>query len=161
MADAPEDPVASDEQVYRTFFDKVGWWDSIKRSVYRQAFEPSDADTNGLSVVRARFHTPLQVAAIKHRERLARNKAAEPLVVVEVSVAALREKGLDVVPDPLPEIPGHAVIPLLNNTQKKGQVGKQRQLDAVASCIKIHGPFDVATLDDEVQRSADKGRHDA
>src|SRR5690242_17880544 len=78
-------------------------------SVRREAFRPSQGDTTGLSVFRARFVQPADTLA-----NLDPTKARD-YYVARPAVSALRALGLTVVPEPEPGgPPGHAIIPELS-----------------------------------------------
>lgn len=147
MSSSPEDQVSGDETVFRTFFDRVDWWNAKAGTLTSQVFEPSASDTDGLSVIRSKSHNALDAARLKHRERIARKLEPEPLVVAEVSVGLLLEKSLSVVPDPLPDVPGHALIPEITIATGKGKSGKSLRYAARACVVKVHGPFQPHQLE--------------
>ena len=64
------------------------------------SFLPRDEDTDGLSVELARLTTPENVADVPGKR----------YQVVQVCVSDLRSLGLDVISDPLPDNPAHALI---------------------------------------------------
>jgi hypothetical protein len=102
------DPVDESEFVYRrihpSFYDS-----SLPIAVMREAFRPSRNDVTGLSVLRARFAQPEDTFANRDPAKVA------GFYVARLSVRALRNLRLTVVPEPHPGgPPGHAVIPELS-----------------------------------------------
>lgn len=66
-------------------------------------FKPTKNDTDGLSVTRRKFVVDLAIEAGGGQKSLA-----------EVKVSDVIKEGMTVKPDPLPDLPGHALIPELN-----------------------------------------------
>ncbi len=102
------DPVDEDEYVYRrlprAFYDA-----SLPIPVQGLAFRPSNSDTTGLSVFRARFAHPLDTLTAIDPAK------ANDYYVARIAVSALRNLGLAVEPDPIIGGPlGHAIIPELS-----------------------------------------------
>lgn len=77
-------------------------------------FKPNQNDIDGLSVTRRKFVVDLAIeAGSGHRRSLA-----------EVKVCDVIKEGMTVKPDPLPGIPGHALIPELNRRDYDDQEKK-------------------------------------
>ncbi|MBK8207452.1 MAG: hypothetical protein IPK87_11805 [Planctomycetes bacterium] len=69
-------------------------------------------------------------------------KAPGQFCVAEISISKLHETGLSATADPLPDNPGHALIPELNAAIKGTKKCKELQSKVQAAVIKLHGPFD-------------------
>lgn len=132
------DPVDDNEFVYRrippVYFDAV-----LGMRVQREAFRPTEQDTTGLSVLRARFAKPLDTLA-----NLSEDKAKK-YYVARISVADIRKLGLTVTSDPITGgPPGHAVIPELSWERYEGAKDRIKpilvELAKLASTDIVHGP---------------------
>jgi len=103
-----QDPVDESEFFYRRI-PRAFYGAALPIAVHREAFRPSDKDTTGLSVFRARFAKPLDTLANVDAAKM------KDYHVARLSVGDLRKLGLTVTPDPLAGGPlGHAVIPELS-----------------------------------------------
>jgi hypothetical protein len=99
-------PLAADEFILRRIH-KNHCDVQLPRTIHFAAFRPSNEDTTGLSVYRARYISPAQVAA-------AGRKPGE-YYVARLPLQALYDLNLTVVPDEKAGgPPGHAVIPELS-----------------------------------------------
>lgn len=125
------EPVASTETALRRI--PLGYIPTPKDGPSFRAFMPTDADESGLSVTRSGFSKPSGVG-----RNLARPE--KQYYVAELSVAALREIGLDVIPSPLPDNPGHAEIPQIRTSTNKQTRPIQIQI-AESLILRIYGPF--------------------
>ena len=131
-------PVDSSEFVYRRVHPN--YFKSHMAVVVRaEAFRPTEADTSGLSVLRALFAQPHDTLPNLDPEK------ASGYRVARLGVQDLLNLGLTVVPDPLPGGPlGHAIIPELS--WQCYQVDKQRwkpvlvELAKLASAAIVHPP---------------------
>jgi hypothetical protein len=129
------DPVADDEQVYRRIHIQYFRSDSAI-SVQRGAFHPTEADDTGISIYRASFVSP--------GELIPADKATL-YYVARLPVRELRNLGLSVVAEPMPDgPPGHALIPEL---ARASYVANKRQwapilvqLAALASVDIVYRP---------------------
>jgi hypothetical protein len=100
----------------------------LPRVVYLAAFRPSREDTNGLSVFLEAHTTAAEIAA-------SGRKPGE-YFVARLSVRALRQLGLTVVPDDAPGAPaGHALIPELRLSEYERD--KQRLKDVLLDLARL------------------------
>ena len=132
------EPVDDSEFVYRrihpNFYDP-----GLPVAVAPEAFRPSQNDTTGLSVLRARFAQP--------QDTLAGGDPAKVsgYYVARLSVRDLRTLGLTVVPEPATGgPPGHAVIPEFGWTAYQANKRRlkliQLELAKLASADIVHRP---------------------
>lgn len=109
--------------------------------------KPNDqGDSDGLSVYRAAFHSPEEIA------KVLRTRGSEPVWVAELVAKDIIALGGTLKPDPLgPEKhprqipqPGHALIPELHAGDPDSKLVEdlKRGLAALANKATIHGPFD-------------------
>src|SRR5487761_1850544 len=99
---AEYEPIADDEILYRRIPVSKGWIDEY--GVRPDAFESRADDDTGLSVYRAMF-VSLEDAAKGLNKR--------GYYVLAMRAGDLRAAGIDVVPLPHDDLPGHAEIPSL------------------------------------------------
>ena len=101
------------------------------------AFRPSEADAAGLSVYRAKFVSPLEVASA--------GRSPANYYVVRLAVQSLHNLGLTVVPEEHPAgPPGHALIPELSVTSYRQNKEQMKavlvELARLASLAIVHSP---------------------
>jgi hypothetical protein len=152
MSASPVDPVdATRETVLRAVPVRPGWCDVTKKTVERQAFEPSPKDVTGLSVVRTKYSSPEKVARNRFDELLGLGKPPGIFCVAEISLSACAEEGVAAMPDPLENNPGHALLPALNASIKGKSACKQLQSAVQRAVVKLHGPYEFAAPDGSVE----------
>lgn len=125
-------PVSSDEIVYRRVPAQPTYIDlSLPILLTPLAFYPHQNDTDGLSVYRALFVQPGEIA----------ERHSKPCFVVRLQVAWLLDLELTLIPDPRPPLPGHTLIPELRRDEyeQDKQSAKELQLEIVRRV----GPSDV------------------
>lgn len=128
---AEYEPVSDDERLYRRVPVSKGWIDEY--GVRPDAFEPRADDSTGLSVYRARFVSV---------EDAAKGLSKRGYYVLEMRAGDLRAAGIDVVPMPHDDLPGHAEIPSLAYEVNESELSiQQRELLADRLVRAIHGPF--------------------
>ena len=135
-----EEPVAADEIIYRRV--RLELYTPVNRNRPQMAaFRPNEHDTTGLSVVRAKYKTPVQAA---------QNSRSKQYYVAFLRVSELRARGIEVVPKPLhagdarhPEHdPGHAELPQITYSHRRDQhVMELMELLASALCFDVQGPY--------------------
>jgi hypothetical protein len=129
MADGRE-PIEDDEIIYRRIPTPAYYDPSVSPFPSPMAFHPRCNDLTGLSVYRAKYKTPEQVAATG-RDR--------PFYIAELRAGDLRRHGIEVVPVPLPDDPGHAELPGL--TYAKRRFVQEHEVLLARKLCRILGPF--------------------
>lgn len=135
MCDGSE-RIADEELIYRRIPVSLNLYNpDLNPSPDPRSFRPIKLDTNGLSLVRAKYSTPQQVAVTDHGRKywIAVLKAGD--------IRACSIGALDVVPAPLPNNPGHAEIPSLTYQNRRDT--DVLQLWLADNCVEILGPFPV------------------
>ena len=128
---AEYEPVADDEMLYRRVPVSKSWIDEY--GVRPDAFEPRADDDTGLSVYRAKFIS---------LEDAARGLSKRGYYVLAMRAGNLRAAGIEVVPMPLDDLPGHAELPSLAFKDAESELSvQQRELLADRLVEAIHGPF--------------------
>jgi hypothetical protein len=99
------------------------------------AFLPHRAnDPDGLSLTRQRF---------AEAEVVGRSApAGRACYVGRVTAGQIRRAGMNVVPDPKPDNPGHALIPELNSSARGDPALRLRARQLLDACTDVVGPFD-------------------
>jgi hypothetical protein len=133
------EPVTDDEIVLRRVANVEGLYDpQSDRPVAWQAFRPNANDTKGLSLWRARYASPKEVAAMYA-------KPGRTYFVVGLSVRRLRAEGLRVEPSPAEGGPGHASLVDLTASeyeQHKDRVRYYAEVIVSKLLESVAGPFD-------------------
>lgn len=98
------------------------------------AFKPIDKDTSGISVSRARFKTP---------EEVAKNDRGKQYYVAKLRVGDLRKRGIHVDPKPIhPDNLGHAEITLLTWVNRKTKQAQELMVQLAHKLIlEVLGPL--------------------
>jgi hypothetical protein len=130
------DPIADDELLYRRIPAALNLHDpTAEPSLLPDAFRPNQNDLTGLSVYRAKY---------KSLEAVAFGREGKKYYVAVLRAGDLRAKGIEVVPRPLDDDPGHAELPSLSyQTRKSDQVVEWKALLAQELCLRVEGPFPV------------------
>ena len=128
------EPLSDDEYIYRKIPVKPGWHNpSISASPSPQAFNPRKEDTTGLSVDRAKYRTIRESA---------QGPSTQGYYVAVLRVGDLRANGIEVVPRPEGQNPGHAEIPgLTYENRKTDQALEWRTRLAHELTLRVEGPF--------------------
>jgi len=133
MGDGTE-PIDDDEYLYRRIPIGTEYFDpgkSGKPSPW--AFHPRKYDETGISVSRAKYVTP---------EQLAQNDRQKRFYIAVLRAGDLRREGIRVVPRPLEGKPGHAELPdLTYDDRREDRVEEFKQLLANKLCREVLGPF--------------------
>lgn len=103
------EPVSADEQVLR-LIHPIYYKEDLPLPIQPEAFRPLDSGEEGLSVFRvACLNDPLDILAVVAEKK-------RPLYhIARLAFADLKTLGLSVLPDPIPAVPGHAILPELNS----------------------------------------------
>ena len=137
MLDGTE-PIADGEELYRRIPISNNWYDPATDSrPSPKAFRPHRADETGLSVFRAKYNTPDQVAE---------NERGSRYYIAVLRAGDLRANGLEVVPKAVPpDCPGHAeILSLTYENRRTAEAEGQQLLLAERLCVRIEGPFPEA-----------------
>jgi hypothetical protein len=135
MTQGPDvDPIADDEVLCRRIPASTGWYGpSRSPPLEPEAFRPNKNDTHGLSVSRQKY---------KSVEQAARGQPGKTYFVALLRAGDIRAAGMEVVPRPLPDDPGHAEIPELTYDTRKSKLAIEwRTRLAGELCLYIEGPL--------------------
>ena len=127
-----EEPIEDDEILYRRIplhWYSDGWVDN-------QAFLPNrKRDEDGLSLFRAKYKTPEEVATT--------NRSGKKYHVAVLLAANLRAAGLRVESKPLPDDPGHCVLPDLVSVNRSTSETREKAMSLALALTPddILGPF--------------------
>jgi hypothetical protein len=129
------DPIADDEILFRRIPASTGWYDSARAPPLEpEAFRPNQQDVSGISLTRQKYRSAAEEAA--------RGRPGKSCYIAWLRAGELRAAGIEVVPSPSPDDPGHAEIPSQNYDQRKSKRAiEQRALLAAALSPKVEGPF--------------------
>lgn len=129
------EPIDDAEVLYRRIPDSKGWYDagSPPSSLSPDAFRPTENDTTGLSLSRAKY---------KSVEDAALGRPGKTFWVAKLLAGEMRLHGIELVPRPLPGDPGHAEIPSMTYPVRKSAECEGRTvLLAGKLTLEIFGPF--------------------
>jgi len=127
------DPISDEEIVYRRI--PATWYPDQTRVINDQAFAPhKHNDHDGLSVSRAKFNDP--------EDATKRVASGKKFFLARLSVHDLKKIGLSVIPAPLDNDPGHAVIPEINASNRGEKLTLERQRQLVQLCMDVIGPIE-------------------
>ena len=129
-----DDPIGDDELLLRRIPASQNWVKTDTLHVDPLAFRPSERDTSGLSLGRAKYDTPVQEAA--------KGAHGRQFFVAVLSVSRMRQAGVQVVAKPLASDPGHAEIPDLTFANRRSDRVRELVQHLRACVVEIHGPFD-------------------
>ncbi len=125
-------PIGDDELLYRRI-QLVHFDEGREHGPHPNAFRAGKRDTTGISVFRAEFISP---------EEVARNDRGKKYYVAELRAGDLREHGIDVVPKPDTDKLGHAELPSLTYENRKDDASEEaRRRLARNLCLKTVGPL--------------------
>ena len=126
--------IADHELLYRRIPAASGFYDpQADPNPSPLAFRPTQQDTTGLSLSRAKYKNP---------EQAARGREGKRYYVAVLRAGELRRLGMDVVPRPLADDPGHCEIMELSFANRKAMPFAEWQaLLAEQLCLRVEGPF--------------------
>lgn len=127
------EPVADDELLYRRIPVSTGWYSEDRLSP--EAFDPRRDESTGISVYRAKY-TSLKEAA--------RGKSRQGYYVAVLRAGDLRERGIEIVPRPAPDEPGHAELPDLTCHNRREPETQERKVLLTKLPVQVRGPFPPA-----------------
>jgi hypothetical protein len=133
MGDGTE-PIEDDELLYRRIPQQLPYYDPSEGSKPGpKAFRPRKDDKTGISVFRAKYTTPKQVAM---------DGCSERYYVAVLCAGDIRANGLDVIPNVSGHAPGHAELPNLTYENRRTDVAEEIQiLLAHKLCREVLGPL--------------------
>ena len=132
------DKISDEEFLYRKIAVTSDAYDPNRQEVKPDAFRPTQYDTRGISVDRAWSESH---PAFRRIEEAAQGRQPEYYVAV-LQVGSLRASGLDVVPDPLPDNPGHALITDLNYSNRRDAQSQEKKVLLAHRLVRcVEGPF--------------------
>jgi hypothetical protein len=124
------EPIGDDEILYRRIPASKGWYD--ENGLSPEAFDPRSDETTGISVFRAKY---------KSLEEAAKGKSKKGYYIAVFRAGDLRANGIQVVPQPLPDEPGHAELPELtcDTRYTNESLGIKSRLAGLTRSVE--GPF--------------------
>jgi len=124
-----ENPVSNDEILFRRVPETF-----MCNGLSFQAFMPNKTDSTGISLSRSSFFAddPVRFAST--------GRIGKKYYVARLIAAGVRSLGLEVVPRPEPDNPGHAEIPDLNHSQTR-TIKKQLAPALANAVLSVEGPF--------------------
>ena len=133
MSDGSE-PVADHEILYRRIPATSGFYDPHgDPNPSPLAFRPTHLDTTGLSLSRAKYQT---------LEQAGQGREDKQYFVAVLRAGELRRLGMEIVPRPLDDDPGHCEIAELTFANRKSMPFAEWQaLLAEQLCLRVEGPF--------------------
>ncbi|REK25883.1 MAG: hypothetical protein DWQ45_08040 [Planctomycetota bacterium] len=136
--------VGDDEFIYRRIPVSTGWYDpAAAEPASPRAFQPHpENDPEGLSVSRAKSEEHPDFPSLGEASL---GPSRHGYFVAVLRVGDLRQRGIDVVADPLEENPGHALIPDLTSGNRNS-AGTWELMSILADelTLRVEGPFHVA-----------------
>lgn len=127
------DSIADGETLYRRI--RLEWFERDKTDKPSpHSFRPPENDPSGLSLYRAKYHTPESIASALGRRQY---------WVGVVRAGDIRGIGLDVVPAPRgPDELGHCEIPQLRSATRDSAESREWQVRlAQELCVEVLGPY--------------------
>ncbi len=136
--DCADEGISDDEFVYRRVSMESGWYDpSLELRVAWLAFRPNENDVGGISVWRAKYKSPREVARIAPRP-------GHHYYVLVLNAGRLREAGVELHPSPEDGGPGHASLINLSAEHYRSNKDAVRALaETIRTSLieQVKGPF--------------------
>ncbi len=129
-ADDGTEPIADDELLYRRIPVSKGWY--TESGLSPEAFDPLAGETSGISVYRDKY---------KSVEDAAKGKSKKGYFVAVLRAGDLRKHGIDVVPRPESDDPGHAELPDLTCCNRLERETQERKVLLARLPLRVQGPF--------------------
>src|SRR5438105_3323919 len=111
------EPIADDELLYRRIPVSKDWY--TPDGLSPEAFHPREDETAGISVYRAKY---------KSIEEAAKGKGKRGYYVAVLRAGDLRQHGIDILPRPTPDDPGHAELPDLTSQHRHTPEADEKKL---------------------------------
>lgn len=125
-----QEPIGDDETLYRRIPVSRGWYDT--NGLSPEAFEPRPDETTGISVYRAKY---------KSLEEAAKGKSKQGYYVAVFRAGDLRANGIQVVPRPAQDEPGHAELPGLTCDARLTKEALEIKSRLTVLMQSVEGPF--------------------
>ena len=130
-ADDGTEPVADDELLYRRIPVSKGWW-CTESGLSPEAFDPLKDESTGISVYRGKY---------KSVEETAKGLSKKGYFVAVFRTGDLRKHGIEVLPRPESNDPGHAELPELTCCNRLDPETQERKLKLAKLWLEVKGPF--------------------
>jgi hypothetical protein len=131
--DGGNEPIDDDEFLYRRIPTSMTWYSPDTGVLLPEAFAPSkDRDLTGLSVARSKYKTV---------EEAAKGRPGKSYYVAILKAKDLKDRGIEALPRPQPNDPGHAELPDLNAQNRKSNQTLELERVLVELTLKVEGPF--------------------
>ena len=136
------EPIADDELLFRRIPVSTGWHGPESDSpLSPEAFRPIRYDVTGISLYRGGEDYP-SIEEVGRSQAGKRPGERRTFYVAVLRAGDLRKAGLEAVPRPRPDEPGHAEIPSLNYENRKTQRALEtKNRLALELCLRVEGPF--------------------
>jgi len=129
-------PIGDDEFLFRRIPASVDWFDPNESRVADDAFRPRRHDMDGISLVRSRYCTVEEAARAGARP-------GKRYYVACLCVADLRKEGFQIKADPLPDNPGHVILPELRYEIRRTREARERVRKLCRLVRRVEGPFGI------------------
>lgn len=127
------EPIGDDELLLRRIPMSMEWYNPQEQVVHEDAFLPTKADHDGLSLMRAKFCTAADLSA--------RGRPGKQYYVAQFRAADIRAQGIELQADPQPDNPGHALLPQMTRNNRKDDETLERARILARLVTKVSGPF--------------------
>ncbi len=126
-------PIGDDEILFRRIPMSMEWYEPQEQVVHEDAFLPTKADGDGLSLMRAKF-CPLE-------ELAARGRPGKQYYVACLRAGDIRAQGIEPKADPQPDDPGHALLPQMTRDNRKDDDTLERARILARLVTEVRGPI--------------------
>jgi hypothetical protein len=124
------EPIGDGEILYRRIPVSMGWYDT--HGLSPEAFEPRDDEKTGISVFRAKY---------KSLEEAANGKSKKGYYIAVFRAGDLRANGIEVMPRPEADDPGHAELPNLTCDNRNTNEALEIKSRLTELKLSVEGPF--------------------
>ena len=130
LGDDGTEPVADDELLYRRIPVSTKWY--TESGLSPEAFDPRRDETTGISFYRSKY---------KSLQQVAKGKSSSGYYVAVLRAGDLRKQGIEVVPQPASDDPGHSELPQLTCHNRLTSEALELKLRLTELCLRVEGPF--------------------
>jgi len=114
----------------------MGWYDE-KGPLSAEAFDPRPKETSGISLYRSKYKSIQDVSA--------GGPSKQGYYVAVLRAVDLRKYGIEVVPRPTPNDPGHVELPALTSYNRRTPEADELKVRLAKLCVRVEGPFPPTT----------------